>query len=415
MKSILVLFSIFFFSLTVYSQTDSLKNQQLNVFLDCSYYCDQAFIKEQITYINYVRDRKEADLHILITQQQNGSGGYSYEFYFIGLQKFTNRNDTLEVCFSSDVTTDKKREDFVKTLKFGLTQFVIHTPAYQNLTMNYTSPKGEKEIAVDKWKSWVFDISANAYVNSDNNYSYLYLYSNISASKITDNWKFAFNSGTNLNQSIYEYDGEKIKSLNTTYFQQNKIVKTINKKVSTGLYVKYLNSSYNNYKTLIKAYPSIEYNIFPYSESNRKLITATYCVGYEYMNFYDSTIYNKINENIAAQSLQLYFTAVQKWGNLELSIAGTNFLNDFSKNRVDIYTALDFRLFKGFSVYINGGYSFIHNQINIPKNDASFEEILLQQRMLATSFSYWTSFGFSYTFGSIYNNIVNPRLSNWSL
>jgi len=415
MKNFLILFSIFAFSLTVYSQTDSLKNEQLNVFLDCSYYCDQAFIKEQITYINYVRDRKEADLHILITQQLNGSGGYSYDFYFIGLQKFTNKNDTLQVSLSADVTSDEKREKFVKTLKFGITQFVIHTPAYQNLTMNYTSPKGEKEIVVDKWKSWVFDISADSYLNSDNNSSYKFFYSNISVSKTTNNWKFYINSGTNLNQSTYEYDGEKIKSLNTTYFQQNKIVKTINKKLSTGLYIKYLNSSYDNYKTLIKAFPAIEYNIFPYSESNRKLITATYAVGYEYMNFYDSTIYNKINENIAAHSLQIYFAVVQKWGNLELSLTGSNFLNDFSKNRVDVYTSLQFRLFKGFSINVDGGYAFIHNQINIPKNDASLEEILLQQRTLETNFSYWTSFGFSYTFGSIYNNIVNPRLSNWYL
>jgi len=90
-------------------------------------------------------------------------------------------------------------------------------------------------------------------------------------------------------------------------------------------------------------------------------------------------------------------------------------LHDFSKNRVDISTSISFRIFKGFSVELYGGYSFIHNQLNIAKNDATLEEILLQQRSFATSFSYWSSFGISYTFGSIYNNIVNPRLSDWYL
>ena len=40
---------------------------------------------------------------------------------------------------------------------------------------------------------------------------------------------------------------------------------------------------------------------------------------------------------------------------------------------------------------------------------ASTEEVLLRQRQLRTSFSYSTNFGFSYQFGSIFNNVVNPR------
>ena len=37
------------------------------------------------------------------------------------------------------------------------------------------------------------------------------------------------------------------------------------------------------------------------------------------------------------------------------------------------------------------------------------EEILLRQRELATSFQYFVSLGVSYTFGSIFSNVVNPR------
>ncbi|MCH7992408.1 MAG: hypothetical protein IIC35_08325, partial [Gemmatimonadetes bacterium] len=32
-----------------------------------------------------------------------------------------------------------------------------------------------------------------------------------------------------------------------------------------------------------------------------------------------------------------------------------------------------------------------------------------RQRKLQNSFNYFTSFGFPYQFGSIFNNIVNPR------
>ena len=41
------------------------------------------------------------------------------------------------------------------------------------------------------------------------------------------------------------------------------------------------------------------------------------------------------------------------------------------------------------------------------------EDILLRRRQLGTDFFVRANFGFSYTFGSIYNNIVNPRMEQF--
>lgn len=59
-----------------------------------------------------------------------------------------------------------------------------------------------------------------------------------------------------------------------------------------------------------------------------------------------------------------------------------------------------------------GGASLIHDQLNLVKQDLTTDEILLQRKELATQYQFFTSFGFSYTFGSIYNNVVNPRFGN---
>ena len=53
---------------------EELKKEAPKVFLDCSS-CDIQHIKTEITLVNYVRDRKEAQVHILITTQSTGSGG----------------------------------------------------------------------------------------------------------------------------------------------------------------------------------------------------------------------------------------------------------------------------------------------------------------------------------------------------
>ena len=54
----------------------------------------------------------------------------------------------------------------------------------------------------------------------------------------------------------------------------------------------------------------------------------------------------------------------------------------------------------------------IHDQLSLPKESVATEEILLQRQELATQYEYRLEAGFSYTFGEIYNNVVNPRFSD---
>jgi hypothetical protein len=99
----------------------------------------------------------------------------------------------------------------------------------------------------------------------------------------------------------------------------------------------------------------------------------------------------------------------QPWGNVSASLSWLNFLTDFSKNRLEFWSGVSLHLFRGFAVGFNASYSRIHDQISLPKSQATEEEILLGRKMLRTSFSYGLSVGVSYTFGSIYTNVVNPR------
>ena len=68
--------------LTILSATESNPNQT-SVFIECKY-CNEEFIKEEIPYVNYVRDRYDADIHILETTQETGSGGDEHSLIFIG-------------------------------------------------------------------------------------------------------------------------------------------------------------------------------------------------------------------------------------------------------------------------------------------------------------------------------------------
>jgi hypothetical protein len=68
------------------------------------------------------------------------------------------------------------------------------------------------------------------------------------------------------------------------------------------------------------------------------------------------------------------------------------------------------RLFRGLSFNTFASYNRIRDQIDLPGNAATKEEILLRSVQLPTGYSYNVNFGFTYRFGSIFNNVVNPRM-----
>ena len=58
---------------------------------------------------------------------------------------------------------------------------------------------------------------------------------------------------------------------------------------------------------------------------------------------------------------------------------------------------------------MNGEIAYINDQLNLRKGDLTEAERLLRLKEQATNYSIGGSIGLSYTFGSIYNNVVNPR------
>ena len=76
------------------AQEESSRPDALRVFLDCAS-CDENYIRTEITFVNYVRDRTLADVHVLITTQATGGGGTEYTLKFIGLERFKGLENTL--------------------------------------------------------------------------------------------------------------------------------------------------------------------------------------------------------------------------------------------------------------------------------------------------------------------------------
>ena len=73
------------------------------------------------------------------------------------------------------------------------------------------------------------------------------------------------------------------------------------------------------------------------------------------------------------------------------------------------------RVTRGLSVDAEVNASRIRDQLSLPARGASAEEILLRLRRLQSGYEYQFGISVTYTFGSIFSSIVNPRFGQWKL
>ena len=193
---------------------------------------------------------------------------------------------------------------------------------------------------------------------------------------------------------------------------RNLIVKSLGEHWSAGAKLNLRSSTFNNTNFSMDFFPSVEYNLFPYSESTHRQMRFLYGFGDSFNIYNDTTIYNQIRENRLQQILQIAYRVEEKWGSINLSLEGSNYFHDLSKNKVVLNGYIQIRIIKGLSFSIWGSAARVNDQLSLVRGELSEADILLRLQELQTSYQFSGSFGIAYTFGSIYNNIVNPRFGN---
>jgi len=410
MKTKLFMLALAFLSISAFSQetvseSDTIRKDALNVYFPDA----DSYIKKEINFINYVRDLKEADIYIIVSEEETGAGGESYTVFMVGQHKYAGMNDTLKVTSAPDETEDVFRKKAVSTLKMAFMRYVLKTPLSQFFDIRFTQPVKET-VSTDKWNNWVFRTSVSGSLQGERSYKSTSLYGNTSINRVTEQSKFQTyinyswsKQKYQMTDSTYMYSYNNSQGLNIYY------AKSLTDHWSAGISTGMSRSSYGYYDFQYRIFPTIEYDIFPYSESTRRQLRITYDIGYKYVDYSDTTIYNRLTEHLASHSLGVSWEVVQKWGSVDLTVEWSNYFHDWSKNNLGAYLQMSVRLFKGLNLNFSGQASIVNDQLSLPKAGVSDFDIITRNRMTQTKFDYYGYFGFSYTFGSIYNNAVNPR------
>jgi hypothetical protein len=386
----------------------------LRVFLDCNQ-CDGDYLRDHVAFVEFVRDRAVSDLHALVTVEGTGGGGQKWTMTLIGQGRFQSHDHKLTFSTPATASDDDRRKEFARVFKLGLAVYAADTSAAPNLDVTWQEPQlrvasRTRVPPKDPWNFWVFHLGVNGNVNgeqlnSSHNYS-----GNASANRTTDNWKINVqgNGDTNGNYFVLD-DGTTIKSATHAWNLNTLIVKSKGPHWSLGGRASVSRSTYSNQDRAYQVAPGFEYNVFPYVLSTRKSLTVLYTIGASHYKYTELTIFNKLAETVPEHSVNVGLGLRQPWGSLNASFNFTQQLNIPERYRLSTGLETSVRLFKGFSFDLYARFDRIRNLISLRQAPATDTEVLLRLQQQATGYSYSAGFGVSYSFGSIFNSIVNPR------
>ena len=395
-----------------FSRAQESETEQLRIFLDCNV-CDSDFLRQNLGNVQFVRDQGLADVHLFFTTQRNGSGGRSFDIDFIGKNEFEEINYQLSFNTDTTMTNDDERKRVLEYLRLGLVRFWIAKGTIENVSVSVPTPENEENDIKeeDPWDYWLFRLSARGFLNGQETNNSSDFDFNFSARRVTAKNKFFFRAGFSENKNTFSFDGDEIKTINNNKSIRISDVISINQHWSYGVFGDIGTTTFSNRDLYWSFKPAIEYDFFEYDDSAKKLLTLSYRNGIVYNDYIERTVFNETEEYLWEHNLVLGGSINQEWGNLNAEASFNQYLEDTKLYAVGFFLGANIRIFKGLNFDIFGRYSITRNQVTIPAGDVTLEELLLQQQQLQSGYNYFVSVGFSYSFGSIFNTVVNPRFN----
>lgn len=388
--------------------------QRIKVYFDHSN-ADIDYIRKKLCCLNFVRDQDDADVYIMVRTQRIGSGGTEYKLQFTGQKEYSLLSNEIRYTIEPSSTDSEIRDEMVSNISTGMTMFWVHQGKKKIGKIDSTkiSDKAiEKDINTwkkDPWNSWVFDLGANGTISGEektkkNKYRF-----NISAKQVTKKNKFYVGTYFSTNRSRYIYTDTIKEYRNDWKSLDIKDVISISDHWSVGAYLYIYSSDYSNRKLSVTFKPAVEYSFFTYEEASEKQITLAYKIGAVNVEYKKMTIFGETEELLWEHNLSLGGSTKQKWGTLSGEITYRSFLHDVELYEFNFNVNSRFRVTKGLSFNVDCSYNITNNQINIAAEEVDDGDFLLGQKQMPSGYNFSVSVGFSYSFGSIYNAIVNPR------
>ncbi|HEY7475239.1 MAG TPA: hypothetical protein VH679_09540 [Vicinamibacterales bacterium] len=393
--------------------TTSPRAGKLRVFLDCDS-CFADYLREEISWVDFVRQREDADVHVLSSTQDTGGGGRQVVLRFVGADRFQGVDHELKSISLSADTEDTRRRGVLRTVSVGLLGYLAREGLPSDVTLSIETAESDEPPAgsEDPWNFWVFGVNGSNEVNAEESQREWSVDVGFSADRVTQRWKMSFGASLEHNRERFNLDEEDEDPLEVTRRERRIdwfVAKSLGEHWSAGLDGGVRTSTFGNLEVSARMAPTVEFNVFPYSQYATRQLRLQYSLGMSHSSYNEVTLFGKLRETLPGHELSATLEQRQPWGTLEAGARWSQYLHDLGKYRLEASGDISLRLARGLSLNVEGSASRVRDQLSLPLRGATPEEVLLRLRDLQSGYEVSFDIGLSYRFGSIFNNIVNPR------
>ncbi len=394
---------------------------RLRVFLDCpTGGCDRNFLITEHPYAVFTQDRLDADVHLLVTRISTGSGGGEYTLQFIGQRRFAGRIDTLVTTTPPNVSDDMRRRNLSRMVHVGLVSRLARgaegARLAERLLIAYDPLVGAEDRAMqaprDPWNLWVYRIRANGNAESESRSGEYRVSGALSANRVTEDWKLEFNADNEYRARRFKLsDGGERRFILRSAQATARVVRSVSEHWSVGTRFRAGLNEFRNEDAYANAELSAEYNVFPWREATSRQLVGIVSVGGRFFDYREITIFDRTEELRPVARAIVAGESRLPWGQLDGALRYTQYLHDTDRYNLTFNGRTTIRISRGLSLELSAEASKVQDQLYLPRGNVSDDEVLTRQRALATAYRLRGSVGLSFTFGSIFNTFVNPRLN----
>jgi hypothetical protein len=387
--------------------------------------CRVDFFITELPYVTWTRDRLFADVQLLVTTVRTGSGASEYTITALGRNRFAGRADTSKVLTIPNEAEASIRGKLARGFALLLVPYVRTTPQGAQLAVAWTAPAGPQralspQSVRDPWNFWTIELSANGSASGESRQRSSSIFFETRARRVTERWSartgyFGFYRGQQFRVTDSVGTTTTVRNQLREGIAFGRVVRALTPRLSLGLLANAGFDEFRNTQLVLRTAPVIEYNLFPWSQATRQQLAVSYGIGPRHFRFDDTTIFGRTRETRVQQELVVGSDVRQSWGSVRLSARYASFIPETKLWNLGANGDVTLNLVKGLSLNVGGGASYIRDQNFLARRGQTRDEVLTQQRALATNFRYFVFTGLNYTFGSIYNSVVNPRLDFFNL
>jgi hypothetical protein len=384
---------------------------RVRVFLDCQD-CFQDYLRDEIDWVDFVRQAADADVHLLSRTSETGGGGREVVLRFVGRSRFEGHDHDLRAITQASDTENVRREVILRTAIAGLIDYVAHDgiPPGVNLTVETTGQMAPAVRQTDRWNLWVFSVQAQGGLNLEETNRRRNWELDFNADRVTRAWKISVGAERGRRAERFNVGSDdEFEAVRRNSNVQGFVAKSLGRHWSFGLDGSATTSSFGNTRLALRSAPAFEFSVFPYEEYATRQFRIQYDIGIERAKYNEVTVYGRLEETHGRHELSAVFDQRQPWGSLRVNAEVSQYLHDRRLYRLEGGGNLSWRIARGLSLDFRMSASRVRDQISLPGRGATPEEVLLRLRQLRSGYEINASYGLRYTFGSLFNNVVNPR------